>query len=510
VTALVADRPQSAPVTATRVLPPLAWRPVATIAAALVALELAVAARYGFHRDELYFLAGARHLAWGYVDQPPFVSAVAWLSTHLFGTSAVAIRIFPALAAGGAVLLTAFMARELGGAGRAQTLAALAAATSPQLLSIFHLLSTAAFDTFFWAAISFVVVRLLRTGDQRLWLVVGGLAGAGLMNKLNVGFLLAGLVLGLLLGGRRRELLSPWLWAGATLAVLIWLPNIVWNATHDWAALTMLHALHQENGGVGASLGFIPAQLIVVGPVLIVFWLAGLRRLLVSSFARPLGIASICLAVIYAVSGGKSYYLAGMYFVLFAAGGVWVEERLASPTAGRTFRRWAGLMLIGGLLALPLALPILPESMLARGPWQSNINKDLSATVGWNDFVRQIAHVAHQLPVDQRAHLVVFTGDYGAAGAVDLYGARYGLPHAISGHNSYWWWGPAGARDGATTIAVNLPRSYLLTIFSDVQPAGTVTTPHGVWTEERGDAIWICRGQKETWQTAWPAARHYG
>jgi 4-amino-4-deoxy-L-arabinose transferase-like glycosyltransferase len=491
-------------------LPPIWWKGVVAVAAAMVAVELGVAARYGFHRDELYFLACARHLAWGYVDQPPFVPMVAWLSTHLMGTSPVAVRVFPALAAGATVILTACMARELGGSRRAQLLAALAAATSPQVLAAFHLLSTTAFDLLFWAAISFVVLRLLRTRDERLWLVIGALVGLGLLNKVNVGFLVAGVVAGFVLGGRSRDLRSPWLGAGAALALLIFAPNVVWNATHDWASLAMMRSLHQENSGLTASLTFIPAQFIVVGPVLIVFWLAGLRRLLASSFARALGIAFISLLVLFAVAGAKTYYLGGMYFALFAGGGVWVEERMTPTTAGRTVRRWAALMLVGGLIGLPLALPVLPESMLARGEWESKINKDLSATVGWNDFVKQVDQVANRLPGDERANLVVFTGDYGAAGAVDLYGSRYRLPHAISGHNSYWWWGPAGARNGTTTIAVDLPRDYLLTIFSQVQPAGTVTAPYGVWTEERGDPIWICRGQKETWAQAWRAARHYG
>jgi hypothetical protein len=167
-------------------------------------------------------------------------------------------------------------------------------------------------------------------------------------------------------------------------------------------------------------------------------------------------------------------------------------------------------MLVGCILSLPLTLPVLPASALPRGSWEGNINKELSATVGWQDFVRQVAAVAHTLPPGERSNLVVFTGDYGAAGAIDLWGAQYGLPHAVSGDNSYWWWGPAGAHNGATTIAVDLPRSYLLTIFSSVTAAGAVQTPGGVWTEERGDPIWICRGQVVPWTQAWPDARHYG
>jgi 4-amino-4-deoxy-L-arabinose transferase-like glycosyltransferase len=500
---VISERPLNA-------LPAVATAPVLWVAAGFVALELAVSARYGFHRDELYFLACARHMAWGYVDQPPFVPAVAWFSTHLFGTSTVAIRLMSAIAAGVTVTLTALMARELGGGHKAQTLAALAAATSSQVMAIFHVLSTAAFDTMFWAAITFVLLRLLRTDDERLWLAVGALAGVGLLNKFNVAFLLTAVAVALLISGRARMFRSGWLWAGAVLALVIWAPNVLWNAQHDWAAVSMMHSLHSENSNLGAVIGFVPSQFVVVGPLLIVFWVAGLRRLLATSFARALGIAYLILLVVYALSGAKSYYLAGMYFVLFAGGGVWAEERLDRERPPRGIRRWVALMLVGALFALPLVLPVLPETALARGAWESNINKDLSATVGWKPFVAQVAAVSRTLPRNERANVVVYTGDYGAAGAIDLWGKQYGLPNAISGHNSYWWWGPKGAHDGATTIAIDLPHDYLATVFTTCALAGSVATPHNVWTEERGDQIWVCRGQRETWKSAWPAARHYG
>ncbi|MGH3600639.1 MAG: glycosyltransferase family 39 protein, partial [Pseudonocardiaceae bacterium] len=244
-TAALAAPPDSAASQTT--LQPLAVRPVLGAAALLVALELMVAARYGFHRDELYFMACARHLAWGYVDQPPLVPAVARVATALFGPSVVGLRVLPALAGGIAVVLTALTARELGGGRRAQGLAALAAATSAEMLATLHLLSTAAFDLFFWVTITFLVVRLVRIGDQRLWLAVGAATGVGLLNKYNVAFLLAALIFGLLAGGYARVLRGGWPWAGAALALAIWSPNLVWNAQHQWAALAMLRAFHQEN-----------------------------------------------------------------------------------------------------------------------------------------------------------------------------------------------------------------------------------------------------------------------
>ncbi len=318
-----------------------------------------------------------RHLAWGYVDQPPVVPAVAWFESHLFGSSVVALRILPALAGGGAVVCSGAMARELGGARKAQTLAALAGATSPQVLAACHLLSTTSFDLSLWAVLSLLVLVVLRTGDGRWWLAIGAVAGVALLTKLNVAFFLVALVVGLLLAGRRRLFASPWLWGGAAIAVAFWMPNILWNARHDWAALAMLRTLHAENGGLGASFGFIPSQLVVVGPVLVVFWIAGLRGLLRTPAGRPFGIAFLVLLGWFTVTGAKSYYLAGAYFVLFAAGGVWAERRLDRKVPPRGLRGWITLMVVGAVMAVPLALPVLPEHDLATGPWEGNINKDL-------------------------------------------------------------------------------------------------------------------------------------
>ena len=186
------------------------------------------------------------------------------------------------------------------------------------------------------------------------------------------------------------------------------------------------------------------------------------------------------------------------------------EERLQRRGRPQRVRGWVTLMIAGGVAALPLTLPVLPQSSLPTGSWESQINKDLSATVGWPLFVRQVAVIADDLPVDQRSHLVLFTGDYGAAGAIDLYGRRYHLPSAVSGHNTYWWWGPGRSPNNSTTIAIDLPRSFLRTMFADVSLAGTVQTPGDVWTEERGDPIYLCTHQRRSWSSVWPSARHYG
>jgi len=488
--------------------PPFATGPVLAVTAAFLAVELALAARYGFHRDELYFLACARHLALGYVDQPPLVPLVTRVSMALLGSSVVAIRLAPAIAAAGAVVLSAGLARELGGGRTAQLLAALAAATSLQVLAAGHVVATATFELPLWALLTWIALRLLRGATPGWWLALGLVGGVALENKYNVAYLLAALVVGIVATGRGRLLCGRWPVIAAGLMLALWAPNLVWNATHHWPAVAMLQSLHRENSTPGASIAFIPSQLLVVGPFLAPLWLAGLRTLWRDGRTRALTVAYLTLLVAYALSGAKPYYLGGMYFVLFAAGGVWVERRFAArPRAARAVAAW---LVAGAVVGAPLTLPVLPVTALPRSSWESKINKDLSATVGWRRVVQQLATEAARLPAAERAHLVVFTGDYGAAGAVDEFGGQYGLPHAISGHNNYWLWGPVGARTGATTLAVNVSSGTLRRVFARVTLVGSVDTGHGVWTEERGAPIWLCRGQRLSWAAAWPQLRHYG
>ena len=356
----------------------------------------------------------------------------------------------------------------------------------PRCSPPFHLLSTAAFDLFFWSAITLVIaLRLLRTGDERLWLAIGALAGVGLLNKYNVAFLVVGLVVGLLLVGSRPNLLeSVAVGRGGAVALAIWSPNLIWNAQHDWAAFSMLHSLHQENSTLGASISFIPAQFLIIGPVLFPLWFGGLRLLLRHDFARPLAIAYLTLVVLYTVTGAKPYYLGGMYFVLFAAGGAWAERRLGAPAgaARRRLRRMVALWIVmrRAAVAIPLALAGAARQRAGQGivggPDQQGPERHrglaamLSArSPAWQPLCRR----------PQRAHLVIFTGDYGAAGAVDLYGGRYGLPHAISGHNSTG----GGARGRPATAPPPSPSTCRARIW---RPSSPESSRPGAWQPRWG------------------------
>ena len=466
------------------------------IAVGIVGVLLALAPRYGWHRDELYFLQCGKRLAWGYVDQPPFTPFLARVASEVFGTNLVGLRLFPALAIGGVVLLTAATARELGGGRTATVLAAASAAVCPLFVGMGHLLSTATFDLLAWTAITYLVVRVLRRGDDRLWLAVGAVAGVGLLNKHTVVFVMFGLVVGLLVTpSTRRHLASPWLWAGGALALLLWLPNLIWQVQHDWAVFEMLRSLNEEPASEDVIL-FLPSQLFITG-LLAFVWIPGLRRLLRDERFRVLGVAYLTLLAVFLVGRGKPYYVAGMYPVLFAAGAVAWEQRE---------RRRAALPLIIGLtllIGLPLAVPVIPVDWARHHPIE-DLELEMGAQLGWVDQVDQLAAIRHAID----GPVTILTANYGEAGAVELYGPERDLPLAYSGHNNEWLWGPP-PRQTPVTITVGFSADDLRPLFADCESRGWFQERYGVANEEEGAEFHVCRGQRAPWPELWPGLKHY-
>ena len=488
----------------------MAWRPLALLSGGLAALLLVFSPRYGPHRDELYFMTAGRHLAWGYADQPALTPFIARVVSEVFGNALVGWRLPSALAAGTIVLLTGLLARRFGGDRSAQLLGAAAMAVSAILLILGHLLSTATFDLLFWTLISFLVVRQLQGADPRGWLLVGLVVGVALHNKTLVAVLVAAVLIGLLAVGPRSVLRSGWLWAGAGLAVLLWLPNLLWQAGHGWPQLGLARAI--AGGSSGSSEPwwlFLPMQLVLVSPVLVAMWVPGLVRLWRAVELRPVrcfAVAYALLAVVFLISGGKPYYLAGLYPVLLAAGAPlvvgWLRRRADA-------RGWV----VGGLgLSLlfnaVLMLPVLPVRALAGTPIV-DINYDAGETVGWPAFVATVADVYAGLPPAERSRAVVVTQNYGEAGAVDRYGPDLGLPQAYSGHNAYFDWGPP-ADTGGPVVLVGFDEAFLRTAFGEVTRAATVDNGLGVENEEQGTPVWIGRDLRGSWTDIWPTFRRLG
>ena len=463
-----------------------------------MALLLAVSARYGFHRDELYFLVAGRRLDWGYVDQPPLTPFVARVSETVMGASPTALRVLPALAVGLVAILAALIARRFGGGRGAQTFAAFTAGFTGVLLGEGHLLSTAVFDYALWGIALWMLVTILDDGDQRLWLGIGLVVGVGLLNKHLIGFLAVAVLIGLLLTPRRTLLKSGWPWLGAALALLIAMPNLLWQASNGWPQLEMAEALRRRSDG---PLAFILFQPLLLSITLAIPAGAGLWWLSRSEEARrwrPIPVAYLLLLVVFLLTGAKAYYVSPMNTVLLAAGAVWFER------LSRNGRRvmWAAAA-AGVSVGVLIALPVMPIDNAGT----FDATGELGETVGWPDLIEQVEAAHASIPESQRETAVVFAVSYGEAGAVDVLGPDAGLPHAYSGHNNYWLWGPPG--DHGPIIGVGRVDGVLAGICPDLRQVDTLGNPYGVENEVMGQPLWICLEPQGQLADIWATARHY-
>jgi 4-amino-4-deoxy-L-arabinose transferase-like glycosyltransferase len=490
-------------------------RRVIWVGGIVFAVLMALSDRYGFDRDELYFLDSARHLQASYVDQPVLAPLFAWVSLKLFGVSLTGLRLWPALAAWATVVVGGLTAREFGGGRRAQLLAAIGTATMPVLLAAAHVANTTSYELLAWAGLALVVARIGRTGDCRWWLAGGLVAGLGVADDHSMSFFAIALVIGALLSGGRPMIWNRWFLAGAVIAVAFEVPDLVWQAQHQWATITMTQALHRENGGLANIATWVAGQLTMVTLAMAWLWVAGLRFLWRSG--RPLWRAMAwaygLLFVLFAVTtGAKTYYLAAAYVYLLAAGAVAIDaSRQARPAQLRN------LLLASAVttaVAVPLVLPVLPA---ADTGWATKINSTPAETVGWPQFVQTVDGVWKSLPPRQRASTVIFTADYGEAGAINELGRGTALPTAVSGQNSEWWWRPGNPR--ATTVVAVMPGSvditssaataYLRQFFTHVRVAATLSNPYGIHNQEWDGHVYVCTGPRHPWARLWPRLRHY-
>jgi hypothetical protein len=499
-------------------LPPLAIGALIALSAIKLLLHLFTSVRhYGYFRDELYYLDLARHLDWGYVDCAPLVAIYA-KAALLMGGSLAALRIIPALAGAALIVLTILVARELGGNRYAQLLAGLCILLCPAMLVMGSLMTMNAFEPLFWTGCILVIARIVRTGDSRLWLWFGVLAGLGLENKHSTLFFGFAVVVAVLLTHHRREFAKQWIWIAGAIALALFLPNIIWQVRHHFPTIEDLSNVQREGKNVALGpLAFVKEQIVDMHPILLLVWLPGLIWLLRNRTWRVLGLTFVVFFVTMEVAHAKNYYLFPIYPMLFAAGAVAIEQWLENR------RAWtrAAVVAVIVLTTVPL-IPMFtwmlpPERLLAfqnaigfkpakqEVHMESLLMQPIADQFGWPEMAREIAAIYNSLPPDERAETGIWAGNYGEAGAINQFGPQYGLPRAWSRHQNHWYWGPP-------------PQAYknLIVIEWSREDVEDNCTSYQAFEHyerfgmgEENTPIYLCRGVKFDIQKIWWHSHHW-
>ena len=487
--------------------------PLLAIAGAVVLLHVLTNGRYGFHRDELQFLSDARHMDWGFVAYPPFTPLVERISLAIFGLSMVGLRLFSVIAQATAVVVTGLMARELGGGRLAQVTAALSVALAPLALFEGTEFQYTTFDYLWWVLIAYYVIRLLKTENPRWWLAIGALIGIGLQTKYTMAFYVAGIVGGVVLTGARRYLASGWLWAGAALSVVIFLPNLLWQMKHDFISLHFLQSIHARDVGEGRAHGFLGQQLWLCTQVISVpLWIAGLIGYLRNGRYRMLAWMYLIPLALFVVGKGRSYYLAAAYPMLLAMGAVMGEKWVASLSRlPRLALKIAFFVLLfaGGALMATVLVPLASSGPLMQ--FALNNNSDLREEIGWEELVRNVAAIRDSLPPEQRERVGIVVRNYGEAGAIEILGPQYHLPVPISGTNSAWLRGYPDPPP-TTLIVLGTSRENADRRYEDCRLAGHNTNALGIKNEESRDHpdIFVCGPPRLPWPEFWKDFQAFG
>src|SRR5258706_4454292 len=507
-------------------LPPLALDILISLCTAKLLLHIFTSVRhYGYFRDELYYLDMARHLDWGYVDSAPLIAVYAKIALWM-GGSLAALRILRAMAGAAPIAPTILIVRELGGGRYAQFLAGLCMLLCPAVLLTDSLMTMNAFEPLFWMGCILVVTRILRTGDSRLWLRFGVLAGLGLENKhstLSFGF---AVTVALLLTHHRREFTKRWIWIAGAIALAIFLPNIIWQIRHHFPTIEDLANVRREGKNVVlVPLAFVEEQILDLHPILFPVWIAGLIWFLRDRRWRVLGLTFVVFFVSMEVAHAKNYYVFPIYPMLFAGGGVVIEhffERWLAdrPASIRTTVRVAVvvIILLAALPAIPLVTWMLsPEHLLAYQnaigftPSKAEVHHEallpqpVADQFGWPEMASEVGTIYNSLPPEERAQTGIWAGNYGEAGAINLFGPQYGLPRAYSRHQNHWYWGPP-------------PQVYknLIVIqwsLDDVRDNCTSFQPFDHYQRfgmaEENQPIYLCRGVTFDIQKIWWHSHHW-
>jgi hypothetical protein len=480
--------------------------------------------RYGYFRDEFDYMSCGDHLAWGYVDQPPLVPFLIKICRMILGDSLRSIRFIPALATSAAIILTAMIARELGGRRFALLLSAFAFLVAPMYLSDGSLLSTNCLEPLLWMGCIYFIILAIKRNEPRYWLWFGLVAGLGLEEKYSIAVLGFSIIVGLLLTEQRRIFASKWIWLGGAIAFLVFLPNFLWNVQHHWPFVELMRNIKADGRDVALSpAAYFAQQVLIIHPFLAPIWITGVLAFLFSPRFKPYRLFGWCYLAAFTgfvVLKGKNYYLAPIYPVFLAAGAVIIEDLIERSRQVWLKPAIVVLLVAGGAWFAPVVMPVLPVdkfiSYMEKLPFKvprsehshmrAVLPQHFADQFGWEEMVATVAQAYSRLSPEERPGCGIFAQDYGQAGAIDFLGRRYGLPPALSGHQTYYLWGPRGY-SGNCLIVLDDKREVLEREFEHVEYVGMSDNPYAL---ERNIPVFICRGAKfGTLADIWPRLKKW-
>jgi len=491
-----------------------------------ILIHLALSQNYGYFRDEFYYMQLGRHVADASTAMPLFAPLLMALNLAVLGDSLPALHLWPALAGAGVIILAVLMARELGGQLFAQAFAGLCVLVAPVYLAINSTFSYDSFDQLFWAAGLYVLVRLLKRNEPRLWLLFGLAAGLGLFTKESMLFFGFGVAVAFFITPQRRYYRTKWMWLGAGVAFFFLAPYLLMQAKLHWPTLTYWGFYTQRKTYPATPPEFLWFQILAMNPLACPVWLSGLYYALRAPAGRPyrpLGWTYIFLFLLFYFLKAKFYFLAPFYPFLFAAGAVHLEQQADRRFVRVATRAWLAVILVTGGLLAPFGAPLLPvetfRKMAAAAGKLVRIEHERHKTTalpqhfadrfGWENMAAQVAKVWRDLSPADRRRACIFTGNYGEAGAIEFFGRKLhpDLPQVISGHGQYFFWGWDGG-SGELVITVGIRLVDLQRMFQTVTAAQTIQCSYSM-PYENNLTIYVCRNSVIPLPDLWPALRHF-
>jgi hypothetical protein len=479
---------------------------------------------YGYFRDEFYYIACGENLDFGYVDHPPLIALIAKFWTAIFGDSVFSIRILPALAGSATVAITGLMTKELGGGKFALILAGIAAVFSPVLIAQSGYFSMNSFDILFWTAALYILILIIKNDNQKLWIYFGVIAGLGLINKISVLFLGFGLVVGLLLTSNRKYFLSKYLWMGGAIALLMFTPHIIWQIANGWPTLEFIANAQAYKIASLSPLEFMLSHFLEIHPISVILLIAGLIYFLAfekEKQYRIFPVIYISVLILFLLQSSKPYYLSVLIPLVIALGAAAVDIMIGNKLSTWIKTAFIVIVLPGYLWSVPIVLPVLDvddyisyaeyfgmKPSTGENHEMGLLPQHFADRFGWNEIVDAVKVAYNQLSDEEKEKALVFGQNYGEAGAIDLLGKKYGLPQAVSGHNSYWLWGYPESSTGEVLIVIGSNKEDNSKFFESVEYVSTASNKYAM-PYENNLPVFICRKLKITPDELWARIRHY-